>query len=99
VKGDAHNEIAVIDRKSKKFVNKITFDKEICSSSLWKSEQFDPKVFPYVFIRNLHTLELVDLITNKSYAILKNVEAPNDWVFYLNNYFHADTGVWQFLIN
>jgi hypothetical protein len=73
VKCDSQNEISVIDRKSKKLVNKITFEKEICSSSMWKSEQFDPKLFPYMFIRNRHTLELVDLVTSKSYSILKNI--------------------------
>ena len=54
--------------------------------------------FPYVLVRNKNSLELVDLVTNKSYTLLQNIEVTNDWVFFLNNQYIDHEEKWQVLL-
>jgi hypothetical protein len=57
-----------------------------------KLANFHVKKAPYFMIRKQESIELLDLNSGKTYALLRNVEAVHDYLPYIENKWNEEEG-------
>jgi hypothetical protein len=83
-------EIITIDRKTKQPLVRISNNEvNMYSKKMQKMSQFCMETFPYVLLRDFKSLYMLDISNNRQVVIQDNVEACNDWVFFVNNEFDS----------
>lgn len=63
-----------------------------------KMSQFSMDTFPYVLLRDFKSLYLLDINNNRSVILFDNVEACNDWVFFVNNEFDVQDNTLNLMV-